>query len=95
MGMGFRLLKKKEIMKYKVEVRTIQSDHILASPVFNRYEYVDTNDIDSWIENNLTDNYGHSFKKASKKTKETFGVDYTSHAGSLVLHKYIEPNFKT
>ena len=76
-------------MKYKIEVRNIQSDHILASPEFSRY----TRDVDSWIKNNLKDDYGRSFKEATSKQKNLFGIDYISQTGSLILHKYKEPKF--
>lgn len=84
-------------MKFRIEIRELQSDHIFAIPQFLKNEYITAKNREAaqlYILKNIKDVYGKSFKKANVKTKKMFKVDFTSPTGSIVLHEYNEPKFK-
>lgn len=83
-------------MKVKIRYHEINSDHILASPEFDREEIVECESFDdpkliSYIESK-TDFWRHKFKKSKKRT---MGFDYISKQGGVKVEEYIEPNIKT
>lgn len=83
--------------KYIIEVREIQSDHVLATPDFKKNIYISAEnrkEAEQYILANLKDGYGGKFKKAGNKTKRMFGVDFVSRAGAIVLKEYKPPRFK-
>ena len=81
-------------MRYKLEIYSIQSDHLLAFPEFDHFMYVESDDIDKYIREKMTDGYGHHYEKADAKSKRIFGFDYTSHVGALNVNEYKEPKFE-
>lgn len=74
-------------MRYKLDIREIQSDHILAFPTTIRTEYIEAksiNEVDVYIAK-LKDDHGNKFKKATIKNKKLFDVDYTSMTGAIKI----------
>ena len=75
-------------MKYLIKYYEIQSDHILASPEYDRSEIIETsssNDLKKYIESKK-DQYGNNFKM-----KSDFGFDYISNSGAVKVSVYKEP----
>ena len=83
-----------ETKKYVVFENCVQDDNQLAFPTPYKKHYVETDDIKSYILDNMTDCYGHKFKVAGADIRRIMDVDYTSHAGSIKVKEYNEPNFK-
>ena len=84
-------------MKFRIEIREIQSDHMLASPQFLKNEYIEAPSkkaAELYILTNIKDGSGNKFKKANAERKKMFKVDFTSPTGSIVLHEHKEPKFK-
>ena len=83
-------------MKIKIKYHEIKSDHIMATPEYDRKEFIECDGLDdpkliSYIETKK-DWYGHYFKLSKKKT---LGFNYISNRGGVKVEEYIEPNIKT
>jgi len=79
-------------MKYEIQYHEIKSDHMFATPVYDRSEWVECfedSKLQTYIESQ-TDQFGHHFKK-----DESLGFDYISHFGGVKVKRYepFVPNF--
>lgn len=82
-------------MIVKIKYHEIMSDHILATPQFDRSELVECDGLDdpkliSYIESKK-DHYSNNFKKSKDKF---LGFDYISHAGGVKVEEYVHPEIK-
>ena len=79
-------------MKIRVQYFEIMSDHIFATPQYDREELVEATSLNdpkliAYIESKK-DFCGNNFKKSETKS---YGFDYISNAGAVKVVKYIEP----
>jgi hypothetical protein len=78
-------------MKMLIKYFYIKSDHVLASPTFDHEEIVECKtdqQLQAYIAKQK-DQYGNPFKR-----DKSFGFDYLSNQGAIVVSQYHEPTIK-
>ena len=83
--------------KYVIEIHTIQSDHLFATPEYSKSYYVEGTEkqLTEWL-SKQTDDWGSQFKpnpafggnSVSKK------FSWISNYGGLIINEYQEPKFE-
>ena len=82
--------------KYVIEYYEIKSDHLLATPEFDRKEIVQVHSekkLDKYIFLQK-DNCGNHYEKASSKKEALFGFTHISAQGALKVYPYKPPKIK-
>lgn len=85
-------------MRYLVQYHSVQSDHIFATPSYDRSEFVEADSVEKLTEHisNQTDMWGNPYR-----LNENFGnpnsvsrmYQYISNQGGVIVDEYNEPQF--
>ena len=82
-------------MKIEIKFYELKSDHIFASPEYDRSEFVTAESLtDPKIAEYLAtknDWYGNTYETADKKEKDMFGFDFMSLRGAAKVVEVVEP----
>ena len=81
-------------MKLEIKYHEIKSDHLFATPEYDRSEYVDVKSYAKLEEYIIKqkDQYGNYFEKTDKN--KSFGFDYVSISGGVKIVKKYEIQYK-